>query len=131
MKILKEIIISLLICLAILLGLGLAFYKFIPNNKIIPETIKYQASEEVQKELNIDVDKDNSKVIKTYEITASDLEKYRKNNEYVPGRENPFAPITYNDDSDGEATNDQDNTSSNTSNGTNNSGSLFDIPGSK
>ena len=48
MKILKEIIISLLSCFLILLILGLVFYRFIPNNKIVPETIKYQASQEVQ-----------------------------------------------------------------------------------
>ena len=77
MKILKEIIISLLSCFLILLILGLVFYRFIPNNKIVPETIKYQASQEVQSEINSEVDSNSNKIIKTYEITASDLEKYQ------------------------------------------------------
>ena len=130
MKILKEIIISLLSCFLILLILGVVFYRFIPNNKIVPETIKYQASQEVQSEINSEVDSNSNKIIKTYEITASDLEKYQKNKDSDPGKNNPFAPIT--DEEDNSSTGNGGDTNTSQSNGsTNNSGSLFEKPGSK
>ena len=130
MKILKEIIISLLSCFLILLILGVVFYRFIPKNKIVPETIKYQASQEVQSEINSEVDSNSNKIIKTYEITASDLEKYQKNKDYDPGKNNPFAPIT--DEEDISSTGNGGDTNTSQSNGsTNNSGSLFEKPGSK
>ena len=47
MSVVKEIIISLLTCFLVLLGLSVVLYKFIPNNKIIPEEVKYQANEDV------------------------------------------------------------------------------------
>lgn len=126
MSYVKEVIISLLACLVVLIGLSLAFYKFIPNNKIIPETITYQASEEIQKELKTEVQNDSDKIVKTYEITASDLEKYQANKEYVPGKKNPFAPA-----SSGESGSGSDTGSSSNGSSSNNGGSLFEKPGTK
>lgn len=37
----KEVSIMLLICLAIVLVLGVIFYDYIPNNKVVPSKIAY------------------------------------------------------------------------------------------
>lgn len=129
MSIIKEVIISLLVCLLVLIALSLGFYKFIPNNKVIPDTITYQASDDLKKELNSEVNNNSDNIIKTYEITASDLDKYKSSKEYVPGKKNPFAPVQT--ETDSSTTNDNNSTNDNdTSNGTN-GGSLFDKPGTK
>ena len=47
-NIIKEIIIFLLLTLAIILILGVLLYKYVPSNKIIPETISYTTSENVK-----------------------------------------------------------------------------------
>lgn len=133
MSAIKEIIISLLVCLFVLIILSLGFYRFIPNNKVIPDTITYQASEELKNELNSEVNNNSDNIIKTYEITANDLDKYQSSKEYVPGKKNPFAPVqTETDSSNSENNVNTDDNSSGTSNsnGTN-SGSLFDKPGTK
>ena len=55
-KVIKEIIIMLLICLLTMLVLAIALYKYIPNRKIVPEVVKYTASEEVQDLLEDNID---------------------------------------------------------------------------
>ena len=143
MSVVKEIIISLLTCFLVLLGLSVVLYKFIPNNKIIPEEVKYQANEDVKKELQTEINQNTKDAIKTYTITASDLEQYQKAKEYNPGRKNPFAPVEKqaNDTTSGETTSgaSEDNNSGTTSgnpsssnsNSSNSSGSLFEKPGTK
>ena len=55
MNFIKEVIISLLVCLLVLVGLSFAFYNFIPTNKVIPEKIEYKTSEEIKHELGTEV----------------------------------------------------------------------------
>ncbi len=86
----KEIIIGLLLCLAILLVLAVMMYSFIPNNKVIPEPIKYSAPEEVKKVLE-EAATDSSQVILTYEVNSSDLSLAQRTNDYNPGKVNPFS----------------------------------------
>ena len=66
----REIIISLLVCLAVLLCLSALFYRFIPNNKVLPEKVTYQATEDIKNEINTNVQDNTDAIIKTYEITA-------------------------------------------------------------
>ena len=89
----REIIISLLVCLAVLLCLSALFYRFIPNNKVLPEKVTYQATEDIKNEINTNVQDNTDAIIKTYEITASDLEGFERTDQYKPGKANPFAPI--------------------------------------
>ncbi len=86
----KEIIIGLLLCLAILLILAVMMYSFIPNNKVIPEPVKYSAPEEVKKVLE-EATTDSSQVILTYEVNSSDLSLAQRTNDYNPGKVNPFS----------------------------------------
>ncbi len=132
--IIKEIIIALLVCLAVLLILSVILYDFIPTNKVIPEAIEYQPSSEVEVELNAAVDDHSDEIIKTYEITASDLDNFERTDEYLPGKANPFAAVS--EDVDGEITGNDANTNVDgtpidTTTGNNSGGSLFENGSSK
>ena len=86
----KEIIITLLLCLAILLVLAVLLYSYIPNNKTIPELVSYTAPQEAKQVLE-ETDIDSSQVILTYEINSSDLSTAQRTNDYNPGKVNPFS----------------------------------------
>ena len=91
-KIIKEIIIMLLVALAGMLLFAVIFYEYIPNRKVVPEVIQYSASEKI-KELKADnIDQKNEQIIKTFEVTSSDLSNYKVTNDYVAGKSDPFAP---------------------------------------
>ena len=89
--IVKEAIIMLLVCLAILLVLCVLLYNYIPSNKILPAEVSYQASEEIQKELDSAVNGETTEVILSYEVTATDLKNYEKSDDYNAGKVNPFS----------------------------------------
>ena len=90
-KVIKEIIIMLLLCLAIILILGVLLYEYVPSNKIIPEEVSYTTPADVQEELNKSENLENEQVILTYSIDATDLNNYERINSYVPGKTNPFS----------------------------------------
>ena len=110
-NIIKEIIIMLLLCLAIMLVLGVLLYEYVPSNKIIPDEVSYTAPENIKEELSKSDDVDNDNVILTYSINSSDLNNYQKIKTYVPGKQNPF--------SDGTSSNQQGNNNQSNSNNTN------------
>ena len=113
-----------------LISLSIGFYRFIPNNKVIPETVSYQASEEIKNELNSEVETNSESIVKTYEITNNDMENYKAKKEYVPGKKNPFAPVDTSSDTD--STDDDASSVITTPGGnSNSSGSLFEKPGTK
>lgn len=122
--ILKETIITLLLCIAILLILGVLFYDYNPLNKIIPNKISYTAPEEIKNSIQTNEIKDflEGGFNLIYSIDSSDLNIYKKENSYVAGKENPFSEEAQ--ATSGEATtngnNDKNNnvTSSNTTNNT-------------
>ena len=119
-KIIKEFIIMLLLCLAIILILGVLLYEYVPSNKIIPEEVSYTTPQNIQEELSKSEDVENDQVILTYSIDATDLNNYERINSYVPGKTNPFSSY------DISSSNGQDNgngSSSGTNNNTNTNGS--------
>lgn len=89
-NIIKEIIIVLLLILAIILILGILLYEYVPNNKIIPQQVSYTTPENVKEELSTSENVDDSQVIMTYEVTATN---YKKTKDYVSGKKNPFESI--------------------------------------
>lgn len=124
--ILKETIIILLICIAILLILGVLFYDYNPLNKILPNKVAYSTPEEIKKEIQEDEVKDilESEYNVVYSIDSTDMNTYKKQNSYVAGKLNPFSTIdeeTQTSSQNGQA---NGNTSSNATNnktpGTNN-----------
>ncbi len=107
-NIIKEIIIFLLLVLAIILILGVLLYEYVPTNKMIPEKVSYTTPESVKSELQTDESVDNTEVVVTYQIDSTDLSNYKKINEYVPGKKNPFESIKQDN-----TTTDENTTSSN------------------
>ena len=101
-NIIKEIIISLLLLLAIILVLGVLLYEYVPMNKIIPEKISYTTPEEVKDELQTDSSVDDTEIVLTHQIDATDLTNYKKIQEYVPGKKNPFEDIEEDENTVGE-----------------------------
>ena len=81
-NIIKEIIIMLLLCLAIILVLGVLLYEYVQSNKIIPDEVSYTAPENIKEELSKSDDVDNDNVILTYSINSSDLNNYHKIRRY-------------------------------------------------
>lgn len=99
-NIIKEIIIILLLTLAIILVLGVLLYEYVPANKIIPEKVSYTTPEEVKTELEINVNESEEELYIDYHIDSTQLSNYKKIQEYVPGRKNPFASLETKEDSD-------------------------------
>ena len=95
----------MLICLAIILVLGILFYEYIPLAKEVPEDVKYSTSDEIQEQkteirgLTADEEYYSGE---TDSINSDDLNNYRRTQDYVPGKANPFAAY---DTSSGSTTN--------------------------
>ena len=121
-NIIKEIIIILLLCLAIILILGILLYEYAPMSKTIPNPVSYTTPEEVQQELATSSDVDESQIIMTYEVDSSDLRNYERINDYQPGKANPFSSYTTsgeNTTTGGASTGGSSSTGSSTSGSTN------------
>ena len=90
-SVLKEIIIILLLCCAICLILGVAFYDYIPTNKVIPSTVEpYTTSNTIKEEINQEITEFQKQTI-VMEITDSDLKIHKQERSYDSGKINPFA----------------------------------------
>ena len=92
-NIIKEIIIILLLTLAIILVLGVLLYGYVPANKMIPEKVSYTTPEQVKTELEADVNESDDELYIDYHIDSTQLNNYKKIQEYVPGKKNPFASL--------------------------------------
>ena len=129
-NIIKEIIIMLLLCLAIILILGILLYEYVPSSKIIPEQVSYTTPEDVKEELSKTENVDSENPVLTYSIDSTTLNNYQKINTYVPGQSDPFASYdstqssgTENNQNSGTTTKSNNTTSSGNSNKTNSSSS--------
>lgn len=89
-SIIKEIIIMLLLCLAIILVLGVLLYDYVPMSKVVPEEVSYVTPESVAQELQAVGGVDESQVIMTYKVDSTDLNNYKRVQKYKPGKANPF-----------------------------------------
>lgn len=108
-SILKEIIIVLLLCLAIILVLGILLYDYVPISKTVPNQVAYTTPEDVKQELIQSGSLDESEVIMTYEVNNDDLNNYRRVKDYKPGKANPFS--SYETATEGNTTNSTNGTS--------------------
>ena len=128
-SIIKELIIVLLLCLAIILVLGILLYEYVPVSKTIPNEVSYTTPEEVKEELLTSSDVDENQIVMTYEIDSTDLNTYKKIQNYKPGKANPFS--SYETQASGSnagssqtsGQNTTSNTNTNTSNGSDTSSS--------
>lgn len=133
--IIRETIIALLVCLAVLIILSVVLYNYIPSNKVVPETVEYTPSKEIKNQLDAAVEDNSDEIIMTYEITATDLDNFEKTNEYNPGKVNPFAAYSETPDDNGGNTSTGGGTTSGqgnqTSGGSNSGGTLWENGNSK
>lgn len=128
-SIIKELIIVLLLCLAIILVLGILLYEYVPVSKTIPNEVSYTTPEEVKEELLTSSDVDENQIVMTYEIDSTDLNNYKKIQNYKRGKANPFS--SYETQASGSnagssqtsGQNTTSNTNTNTSNGSDTSSS--------
>ena len=120
-NVIKEIIILLLLCLAIILLLGILLYEYVPMSKTVPNPVSYTTPEDVQQELATSSDVDNSQIILTYEVDSTDLNNYERINDYQPGKANPFS--SYETSGENTTTNGSATGGSSSSSGSNSSSS--------
>ena len=109
-EIIKDLIISILIVICIVVALSMFFYDKISLTKIIPESEEYLLTEEMQESINDDSLEEIEEVVTKYYIDAADLKKYEKTKEYNKGKKNPFSAT---------ATSPDASTNSNSSNSSN------------
>ena len=112
-KIIKEIIIMLLVCLVGMLLFSVIFYEYIPNRKIIPEVTQYSASDKIKEQMADDIDKKDDQIVKTFEVTSSDLNNFKVTKDYVAGKANPFAAVA--SDAESNATTSKSSSNNNSS----------------
>ncbi len=93
-ELLKDIGISFLIVIAITLLIMIIFYNKISIGRVIPKAEEYVLNEELKNELEQENIDEDSEIIKTYELEASELKQYEKTNEYNKGKKNPFSAET-------------------------------------
>ena len=96
-SIVKQVIIILLACVAILLALALILYQYVPNNKTIPLKVEpYSAPENIKTEISETTQQELNGQVEMYEITDEDLEMYRSTKSYNPGKSDPFVAYSEN-----------------------------------
>lgn len=121
-NVIREIIIILLLCLAIILILGILLYEYVPMTKTIPNPVSYTAPEGVEQELQ---DTSDDVLLsfnnESEEIDSAELNNYERINNYQPGKANPFSSYEESTSTSGENTT-QGNSSTSSSSATNSSG---------
>ncbi len=118
-KVIKELIISLLLCLAIILLLGILLYEYIPMAKTVPNPVSYKTPDNVKEELASET-VDEEQIIMTYEVDSNDLNNYKRIQDYKPGKANPFSSF---EAAASNTTTGENGTSTNNNAGTSNNGS--------
>lgn len=124
-NIIKDFFASILIVVSIVIAILIIFYDDIAIGKVIPQADSYALNDEMKKELEESKLNDVEEVIINYYIDKYDLTKYEKTNEYIKGKDNPFAEV---DIFSGGNTTTDNNSSSNSNNS---SSGFFDDEGSK
>lgn len=90
-ELIKSIGTGILIIAVIILFLLIICYDKISIGRIVPTVESYQLSQEVKNEIESEQMDEDSEIITTYELDASDLKDYEKTKEYNKGKKNPFA----------------------------------------
>lgn len=121
--VIKEFFIFILLLIAVVLILGILFYDYIPNAKVVPTALKpYELSEETQEELNQTISSSSENIVKTYYIDSSDLSVYASTKDYNKGKVNPFEDYTTNTTNTNNTTNTTNTSKANTT--TNNTSTI-------
>lgn len=89
----KNAMISVLITIILCLALAIAFYQYLPSNKVVPTKVKaYSTPQNIIAEVTEDATEQEFKSQEfKYEITDHDLEVYQRAKTYNPGKSDPFS----------------------------------------
>jgi len=131
--IIKELIITILLCIAILLILSVLFYDYNPVNKIVPNKVsQYTTPQDIKEEININITELETTNI-VYKVEGSDLNMYIKTNTYIQGKVNPFevTSATVNGQTNTNTGNNNNSNEGTTNNGTNSDGIFWNSTGTK
>ena len=114
-NIIKQVIIVLLSCVVIALVLGLVFYKYMPSNTMVPAKVEaYTTPENIASDIEEESEEQKYETTNTLlEVTDSDLTKYKSTGSYNPGKSDPFAESTSDDNSVSDDTSESTQTSDN------------------
>ena len=109
--IIKQVMLTLLVCVAVGLFFIIIFYNFIPSNKAIPSKVQqYQTPNSVSDEIASSIGSEDKNAV--YEITSADITEYKNSKVYEAGKVDPFDSIS--DSSDVTSTNATSSTTVNT-----------------
>ena len=120
-RFLKEFMITILLCIALILIFAIVFYEYIPINKSIPEPVTYtmpSSLSEVKNELESSAENEDEKIIVTYDVEESDLASYKKQGSYKEGKADPFGQGPTEDETNGTANGSSNTASTNQSSNT-------------
>lgn len=109
-NIIKEMSISFLIVVSMILLIIIICYDKVSIGQVVPQIEEYNMSEEIKNEISKEINEEETEIITTYKIDASDLKQYEKTKEYNKGKRNPFSAST------AEPGNSENNTSSESNN---------------
>lgn len=95
----RELFIMALLLMIVVFMVGMIFYKYMPNNKIVPEPIAYTADSSTTTTLqeiaasrdSVSGSSETKSVIKSYSIGEKDLSAAASKQTYVSGKTDPFA----------------------------------------
>lgn len=97
----KELFIMALILMIVVFMIGMVFYKYMPNNKTVPEPTTYTTDssttavlQEISASTSYSYDDENPEVedvIKSYSIGQKELSTAASKQTYVSGKTDPFA----------------------------------------
>lgn len=122
-ELIKDLFISILIAICIILIFSIIFYNKIALSKVVPESQEYALSEEMQKDLEDEYGQDNEEIVTTYYIKSSELNGYEKTKEYNKGKKNPFGIEKTETDTNSNNKENEENNNQNNNNANNNSSS--------
>jgi len=143
----KEILIMALLLMIVVFMIGMVFYKYMPNNKTVPEPITYSvdsATTAVLQEItasnytsDLDDEEEVQDIIKSYSIGTKELTTAASKQTYISGKTDPFAEYpsansnTVNTDGNTVVSNPNDANFNNTKSTSSSSGTFFEKKGSK
>lgn len=143
----KELFIMALLLMIVVFMIGMVFYKYMPNNKTVPEPVTYTADSSTTAVLqeiaesngyssSSDEEYEVEDVIKSYSIGTKELTTAASKQTFVSGKTDPFAEYTGdsntvagNTTGNTSVTNPNDNTTTNSSSSS--TGTFFEKKGSK
>lgn len=99
-ELIKDLVISILIIICIIIVLSIIFYDKTAITRVIPESEEYFLTEEMEEKIEESNIEEAEEIIVSYYLDAGDLKKYEKNNEYIKGKSNPFSMTSESPDSE-------------------------------